>query len=66
MAEVFTSFSDCVERASIDEAFIDLTSVVDKRIRTGAVDLVPEKLPSTFVVGYSDLKTNDMGRHLFT
>jgi len=64
VAEVFSSFSDCVLRASVDEAFIDLTSLVDQRIKDGTVNLSHDKLRSTFVVGYSSLKNNNEGKDL--
>lgn len=65
VAAVFASFSDFVERASVDEAFIDLTTLVEQRIRSERITLDPEKFPTTFVVGYSDKKSNDMGKGWF-
>ena len=32
---VMKRFSDSIERASIDEAYVDLTSAVDARIKVG-------------------------------
>lgn len=61
MAQVFSAFSDCVQRASVDEAFIDLTKAVSERIKQGVV-LEPEHLSSTYVVGFCDLKKNDEGK----
>ncbi|XP_065944536.1 DNA polymerase eta-like isoform X2 [Magallana gigas] len=54
---VLSKFSDCVERASIDEAYIDLTEEVKKRMDTLDSDNVsPEQLPNTFIVGWGDNK----------
>ncbi|CAG0921390.1 unnamed protein product [Notodromas monacha] len=56
--KVLTSFSDCVERASIDEAYIDLTDIVEKRlkdVRDSGVKLrdylCAEKFGNTFASG---------------
>jgi DNA polymerase eta len=46
-------FSDCLERASIDEAFIDVTSAVEKRMKDMPfLSLKPEVLENTHVVGW--------------
>ncbi|XP_065225198.1 DNA polymerase eta isoform X2 [Planococcus citri] len=47
---VLNEFSPCVEKASIDEAFLDLTELVEKRC--GKVKL--SDVQNTFVVGYPD------------
>lgn len=65
VAAVFSSFSDYVERASVDEAYIDLTNLVEEKIQNGRISLDVEKFPSTFVVGYSDKNSNDMGNFFF-
>ena len=62
VAEVFSTFSDCVQRASIDEAYIDLTKAVNERIKSGVFNVTPNDLTSTFVVGFCDLKSNDLGK----
>lgn len=52
--EVLSKFSSCVERASIDEAYIDLTQEVGKRLAglgTGEV-ITASQLPNTFVEGW--------------
>lgn len=46
--QVFLKFGAIVERASIDEAYIDLTNLVNERLDTKVQD---EDLPNTFVVG---------------
>ncbi|XP_071963079.1 DNA polymerase eta-like [Antedon mediterranea] len=51
--KVLCKFSDCVERASIDEAYIDLTDVVQKRLeRLQGERITFDMLPNTHVVGW--------------
>lgn len=52
--EVLSEFSPCVQRASIDEAYIDLTSVVNDYISSNQNVIRVTDLPNTFVEGYSD------------
>ena len=53
MIEVLSQFSGCVERASVDEAYIDLTEEVQKRMATlNSQKVSSDQLPNTFVVGY--------------
>ncbi|KAM4772786.1 DNA polymerase eta [Rhinophrynus dorsalis] len=53
--EVMSRFA-VVERASIDEAYIDLTDSVQKRLREYGVSPIPESLlQSTYVQGYPQL-----------
>lgn len=60
MVDVFCQFSDCVQRASVDEAYIDVTETVEQRIRSlGQVQ--PSHLATTFVVGFTDISSNDEG-----
>ena len=52
---VLTQFSKRVERASIDEAYIDLTEEVKDRLhkmRNDGVKVKLDELPCTFVVGW--------------
>jgi len=51
--QVFLQFGAKVERASIDEAYIDLTELVNARITESKIIDVKD-LPNTFVVGYED------------
>jgi len=54
--KVLSRYCDCVERASIDEAFLDVTSVVMERIRQHpeANPLITSSmLPGTHIAGYS-------------
>lgn len=52
--EVLSEFSSCVQRASIDEAYVDLTSVVNDFISSNNNVITDIDLPNTFVEGYSD------------
>ncbi|KAJ8044503.1 DNA polymerase eta [Holothuria leucospilota] len=50
---VLSQFSKNVERASIDEAYIDLTDVVEARLsQLGDGAILPEMLPFTHVAGW--------------
>ena len=51
--EVFCSFDAVVERASIDEAFIDLTSLVSNKRTSVPV----EELGDAFIEGFEDTTT---------
>lgn len=54
MFEVLSEFSSCVQRASIDEAYVDLTSVVNDYMSSNHNVITENDLPNTFVEGYSD------------
>ncbi|RXG67155.1 DNA polymerase eta [Armadillidium vulgare] len=57
---VLSKFSDNVERASIDEAYIDFTKAIERKIAERKQDHVTvEDLSSTWVVGYDDDETED-------
>lgn len=48
-----SQFSDCIERASIDEAYLDITAKVAERIRgLGPVGVLPSMLPDTHIAGF--------------
>merc|ERR1711962_454545 len=51
--QVFLQFGAIVERASIDEAYIDLTELVNARM-TEMKRIESKDLPNTFVVGHED------------
>jgi len=51
--QVFLQFGARVERASIDEAYIDLTDLVNARM-TESKCIEAKDLPNTFVVGHED------------
>lgn len=52
-----------VERASVDEAYLDITDIVNERLST--IDISPKKLISllanTYIVGYSEIGKNNEG-----
>nr|CAD7258260.1 unnamed protein product [Timema shepardi] len=56
--DVLCQFSDCVERASVDEAYLDITRAVEKRLKE-ITEVQPFQLANTFVVGYSEAENND-------
>jgi len=60
VVRVFCQFSDCVQRASVDEAYIDVTEAVEQRI-SGLCRVQPSQLATTFVVGFTDTNSNDEG-----
>ena len=48
-----SQFSDCVERASVDEAYIDLTDKVDERIKDEpTLRVTADLIKNTSIVGY--------------
>ncbi|XP_021932268.1 DNA polymerase eta isoform X2 [Zootermopsis nevadensis] len=58
VVDVFCQFSECVQRASVDEAYIDITESVEQRINN-LYQVQPSHLPTTFVVGSTDIDSND-------
>ena len=59
--EVLSKFSNCVERASVDEAYIDLSAEVERRLAALQGEAIRiSQLPNTFVVGY-DGKSDKQG-----
>ena len=50
--EVLVGFGAVVERASIDEAYIDITTLVEERRRDLVTGVGEALLPNTFVVGH--------------
>ena len=48
---VLSRFSPCVERASIDEAYIDLTEIINNRLED-YTNLTAKKLENSFVIGW--------------
>ncbi|XP_072393532.1 DNA polymerase eta isoform X2 [Diabrotica undecimpunctata] len=51
VADVLQTFTTLLERASVDEAYLDVTESVLKKIQDGIDDLTIDKLKNTFVVG---------------
>ncbi|KAG7159912.1 DNA polymerase eta-like [Homarus americanus] len=57
---VLCDFSDCIERASIDEAYIDFTNVIEQKLKEfDGNKISPENLMSTWVVGYDKTEEED-------
>ncbi|XP_063931236.1 DNA polymerase eta [Zophobas morio] len=54
VADVLATFTPLLQRASVDEAYLDITELVEKRISTDLNDLKVDNLTNTFIVG-SDL-----------
>ncbi|XP_050540590.1 DNA polymerase eta-like [Daktulosphaira vitifoliae] len=58
--EVLSEFSPCVQRASIDEAYVDLTSAVINYLKSKKNKLLTElDLPNTYIEGYSTNGSNE-------
>ncbi|KAG5341863.1 POLH polymerase, partial [Acromyrmex heyeri] len=59
--QVIKMHCNVIERASVDEAYLDITDIVDKRLAASKVS--PKQLISflanTYVVGYSEINKND-------
>ena len=51
--QVFLQFGAKVERASIDEAYIDLTDLVNAKM-TESIIIEDKDIPNTFVVGHEE------------
>ncbi|XP_044764234.1 DNApol-eta [Coccinella septempunctata] len=51
VAEVLKSFTNILERASIDEAYLDLTEAVNTELKNGFPIISLQDLSNTFVVG---------------
>ncbi len=56
MIEVLCQFSKCVERASVDEAYVDLTEEVNKKLED---QVIVEQLPNTWVVGWDTVDSQE-------
>ena len=51
--QVFLQFGAKVERASVDEAYIDLTDLVNAKM-TESIIIEDKDIPNTFVVGHEE------------
>lgn len=51
VADALIAFTQNIERASIDESYIDATDLVNKRLENGFYRLSVAQLPDTHVVG---------------
>lgn len=65
MFKVLSEFSLFVERASIDEAYIDLTNAVNDHIASNHNPITETDLPNTFVQGYSDQNSKGIFVHVY-
>ncbi|XP_012215704.1 DNA polymerase eta [Linepithema humile] len=59
--EVIKRHCNTIERASVDEAYLDITDIVDKKIVTSKSSLkeLILSLTNTYIVGYSEVNKND-------
>ena len=62
--QVFLQFGATVERASIDEAYIDLTALVNDRMSKGTKVQVKD-IPNTFVEGYDEENKNEWLKEIY-
>lgn len=63
VAAVLCEFSKCVEKASIDEAYIDITDIVNQRAADN-IAVTADQLMNTFIVGFTSQNNNDEGNVL--
>ena len=55
MIEVMSQFSACVERASVDEAYVDITKEAEERLKSAVSRSVTiDQVPNTFVEGWRE------------
>ena len=71
---VLSTFGATIERASVDEAYLDLTKLVDEQVNNNKKEILADDIPNTKIVGHedstedwlkgihsaSDLKTDDI------
>ncbi|KAL0106543.1 hypothetical protein PUN28_016321 [Cardiocondyla obscurior] len=59
--DVIKKHCNIIERASVDEAYLDITDIVDKRLASSEVSLkeLISSLTNTYIVGYSEVDKND-------
>lgn len=59
--KVFSQFCHCVERASIDEAYLDLTNEIETKLKTQDPDILSlaDKLRNTYVIGWENNQTEN-------
>ncbi|XP_022216880.2 DNApol-eta [Drosophila obscura] len=58
VANVLQRFTQLLERASVDEAYLDITDTVNirmKQLQSGDFALKPQELVNTFAVGYTNI-----------
>lgn len=56
-----------VERASVDEAYLDITQIVDDKLSKEEIDWeeMLGQLNTTFIVGHSEINSNNEGMLIF-
>lgn len=61
--EVLKKNCNIVERASVDEAYLDITQIVDDKLSREEIDWKEmfNQLNTTFIVGHSEINSNDEG-----
>ncbi|XP_017876816.1 DNA polymerase eta isoform X2 [Ceratina calcarata] len=59
--EVIRKHCNIIERASVDEAYLDITDIVEKRMSANLISsgCLLTQLSNTFIVGYSEIGSND-------
>ncbi|XP_076375995.1 DNA polymerase eta isoform X2 [Megalopta genalis] len=58
--DVMRKHCTLIERASVDEAYLDITDIVEKNISTNPTpEALINRLSNTFVVGFSEVGKND-------
>lgn len=59
--DVIKKHCNIIERASVDEAYLDITDIVAERMSTSSLsqEYLVKQLSNTFVVGYSEIGKND-------
>ena len=59
---IFSEFTDIIERASVDEAFLDVSDLVTKRIKAYGTDTITaERVPNTHVPGFKGQSSEEIG-----
>lgn len=59
--DVISKHCNVIERASVDEAYLDITDIVEKRMSASIISSgrLLTQLSNTFIVGYSEVGNND-------
>lgn len=50
-----------IERASVDEAYLDITDIIEKKLDKISLNELISLLSNTYIVGYSEVGKNDEG-----
>ncbi|XP_014469097.1 PREDICTED: DNA polymerase eta [Dinoponera quadriceps] len=57
--EVIRKHCNMIERASVDEAYLDITNIVEKRLDTISSKELISSLANTYIVGYTEVGKNN-------